>query len=141
VVGPIFKELAHSLNGCSFALVAMNSNRRLMEMSMQTHKSTQITAVPAVYLYLNGTPLVRYSGTYTLEDLKKFVLDTYNAIQQQITFTNQSYPTEQHPNVQYNPKLRGIAQWSIGKALFGDDDENSYLHIAEDPNNLQTGRR
>lgn len=141
---PIFRQLAQSLNGCQFAQVNMQTNRRLVDLSMQTHPHTQITKVPRIMLYLNGVPYITYSDQYTFEALRSWVHKTYELIQQQISFsaqatpTTQTFPNAQFPNVHYNPKERGIAQWSTGMALMGDADDHSYLHVTE---NIQVGLR
>src|SRR5438105_828544 len=55
---PIFEQLPNNLNGCAFAIVNLDKNKKLVELSRDT--LLQIEYVPLIVAYVDGKPYVRY---------------------------------------------------------------------------------
>lgn len=126
---PIFKRLPDIVPGCQIAMVNVSIHKNLVSISQQT--ITPIEYVPLIILYVNGIPHMEYSDAYNIESIRKFILEVYATIEQKISFTKQSYPTSEHPNVHYKKDHRQIPQYSIGEPLYGDD-KRCYLEMSMD---------
>lgn len=91
-----FKQLPGLINGCNFAMVNMNKNMELVNMSRNT--IAPITYVPDLTLFVNGCPFIRYDGEQEIEAIRKFLEDIYEKIKKlQFTNTASSAPAH-HPN-------------------------------------------
>lgn len=74
-----FKQLPSMINGCNFAMVNMNKNMELVELSKNT--IAPISYVPDLTLFVNGFPFIRYDGEQDVESIRKFLHDIYEKIQ------------------------------------------------------------
>lgn len=74
-----FKQLPSLINGCNFAMVNMNKNMELVQMSRNT--IAPITYVPDLTLFVNGCPFIRYDGEQEIDAIRKFLEDIYEKIQ------------------------------------------------------------
>lgn len=84
-----FKTLPGIINGCSFAMVNMNMNIGLVDISKNT--IAPITYVPDLVLFVNGCPFIRYDGNHNVEDICRFLEDVYNKIHK-LQFTEEGSP-------------------------------------------------
>lgn len=73
-----FKQLPALMNGCNFAMVNMNKNMDLVEMSRNT--IAPIAYVPDLTLFVNGCPFIRYDGPQEIENICQFLKDIYDKI-------------------------------------------------------------
>lgn len=133
----VFKMLPQVIRGCQFGLVDINKNMNLVPMSQQTN--TPIEYVPLVIMYVNGIPYMEYKGPSDLEMMRQFLVEQYNIIEKQISFTTSNHTNVYQQagnqrNVSYNPDKKRIPQYGI--PLFGND-MRQYLHVSE---NLQSER-
>ena len=133
---PIFKQLPQLIVGCQFAEINISVNKRILEMSHQT--ITPIKYVPLIILYVNGIPYMEYKGPYDINEIRKFIMETYAMIEKNISFNKSNtttYPNKEHPNVHHNPAHKRIPAYSLGEPLAGDE-QRCYLTVAE----MQGGR-
>jgi len=73
-----FKQLPALMNGCNFAMVNMNKNMELVEISRNT--IAPISYVPDLTLFVNGCPFIRYDGPQEIENICGFLKDIYEKI-------------------------------------------------------------
>jgi thiol-disulfide isomerase/thioredoxin len=117
---PIFKSLPGRIMGCQFAMVNVN-NRRLVE--MMKNNISPIEAVPAIYLYINGKPYMKYEGSRTDHDLLSFVMDVINNLQAKRAFA---------PGRVKQEVGEAIPGYSIGVPLSGDKNKQvCYLKLED----------
>lgn len=114
---PLFKRLPSLVNGCQFAMVNVSSNRALVQKARET--ITPIAYVPLIILYVNGMPYIRYDGPSDEQEIKTFILEMANHIQE----TGFSAA----PGIR---KGRSIPSYTIGLPLLGEDNR-SYLEYDE----------
>jgi thiol-disulfide isomerase/thioredoxin len=69
---PVFKQLPQMIQGCSFGMVNVSTNAKIVHMSRITVAPIQF--VPLVVLYVNGEPYYRYKGAITLSEIQKFIV-------------------------------------------------------------------
>lgn len=69
---PVFRQLPQVIHGCSFGMINVSTNARVVHMSRATISPIQY--VPLVILYVNGEPFYKYKGALTLPDIQKFVV-------------------------------------------------------------------
>ena len=129
----VFKTLPQMIRGCQFGIVLIERNMPLVQMSHQTN--TPIEYVPLVIMYVNGIPYMEYKGPEDAEQLRQFIVHQYNAIEQQLSFTNSNNTdvyanVSNQKNVWYNPAHRRIPQYSLGNPIYGDDEKH-YLSVNE----------
>jgi thiol-disulfide isomerase/thioredoxin len=103
---PIFKRLPDLINGCQFGMVNVSMNNSLVRMS--ANSITPIKYVPLLILYINGRPYVRYEGPHKEEDIRRFILEVSNSVQE----TGFSKVT----------KERGIPSYTVGHPLYGEKE-------------------
>ena len=101
---PTFKRLPDIVNGCQFGMINVSTNKHLIQMARQT--ITPIEYVPLIILYINGRPYMRYEGAPEENDIRRFILDASNMVQES-GFTKVT-------------KELGIPAYSIGTPLCGE---------------------
>ena len=69
---PIFKRLPQAIHGCSFGLLNVSNNARVVHISKQT--LAPITYVPLIFLYMNGQPCYKYKGNMDIREIQNFIL-------------------------------------------------------------------
>jgi len=117
---PIFKRLPGTIGGVQFGMVNVVSNKACIKMSKDT--IAPITYVPYIVLYIHGKPFMSYKGPHDSAEIRRFVLEVANKMQ-----TKQKFSPE---NVKEDPK-GGLSQYTLGKPLYGDDDNLTYLTFSE----------
>jgi thiol-disulfide isomerase/thioredoxin len=100
---PIFKRLPGTINGCQFGMINVSQNRQTTELSKQT--VAPITYVPYIILYVNGKPYMRYDGPQDINEIKRFVVEVANTIQNREKFVS---------NEKIKENKKGIPSYSIG---------------------------
>ena len=104
---PVFKDLPQIINGCQFGLINVSTNRNIVFMAKDT--LTPIRCVPLLILYVNGRPYRRYQGPPTAGDIKSFIIQMANEVEQQGGFDKVS-------------KGRDIPAYTIGIPIKGDEN-------------------
>lgn len=107
---PIFKKLPGTIGGCQFGMINVSANKSCVKMSSET--IAPITYVPYIVLYVNGRPFMRYNGPHDSGEIKRFVLEVAQKIQNKQKFSEQNVKEE---------KGSGIPSYTIGKPLYGND--------------------
>lgn len=107
---PVFKTLPGTVGGCQFGMVNVSTNKSCVEQSQST--IAPIKYVPYIVLYINGKPFMVYKGPSSAEEIKKFIIDIANNLQQRQQFSS----TEKKENTQ-----EGIPAYTIGKPICGND--------------------
>jgi len=107
---PIFKTLPGTVGGCQFGMVNVSTNKSCVEQSQKT--IAPIKYVPYIVLYINGKPFMIYKGPANAEEIRKFILDIANNLQQRQQFSSDK--------VKENPS-EGIPAYTIGKPVCGND--------------------
>lgn len=69
--GPLFQELPKQVMRCSFGMINVGKNKRIVNVAQNT--STPITFVPLIIMYVNGVPFAQYSGEYTQASIQRFI--------------------------------------------------------------------
>lgn len=108
---PIFKCLPGTIGGCQFGMLNVGANKDCIRMSKET--IAPINYVPYIVLYINGRPFMRYQGPYDQNEIKRFVIDVAQKVQNKQKFSDDK--------VKEDPR-GGIPQYTIGHPLYGDDD-------------------
>jgi thioredoxin-like negative regulator of GroEL len=85
---PIFKKLPGTIGGCQFGMINVTSNKECVRMSKDT--IAPITYVPYIVLYIQGKPFMRYGGPHDGSEIKRFVLEVSNKVQNKQKFMFQS---------------------------------------------------
>ena len=116
---PLFKKLPGTIGGCQFGMINVSSNKQCVQMSKDT--IAPISYVPYIVLYIQGKPFMRYNGPHDAEEIKRFVIEVANKIQSKQTFSSE--------NVKEPQNGKGIPEFSIGKPLYGQDDDVCYLNF------------
>jgi len=101
---PIFKKLPEVINGCHFAMINVSMNKSLIQMARSS--TTPITYVPLIILYINGRPYMRYDGPAEEDDIRRFIFEMSNTIQEQ--------------GFAKTVKEKGIPAYTIGNPLVGE---------------------
>jgi hypothetical protein len=117
---PIFKQLPGTVGGCQFGMVNVNHNKQCIIMSRET--IAPIKVVPYIILYINGKPYMRYQGPHDSKEISRFIVEVSQKVQTRQTFTKKEEDIKD--NVQQQKPKGGIPAYTIGKPLYGDDDEN-----------------
>lgn len=115
---PIFKQLPGSIPGCQFGIINISNNKTLVIKSRKTILPLQY--VPYILLYVNGKPYVQYNGSPDLDSIRNFVINIYNSLQSKHFFATDKKDTKQDDI---------IPKYSIGKPLFGYDQDVCYLEF------------
>jgi thioredoxin-like negative regulator of GroEL len=69
---PVFRQLPQVVHGCTFGMINVSTNARVVHMSRATILPIQY--VPLVILYVNGQPFYKYKGALTVPDIQKFIV-------------------------------------------------------------------
>jgi thioredoxin-like negative regulator of GroEL len=69
---PVFRQLPQVVHGCTFGMINVSTNARVVHMSRSTILPIQY--VPLVILYVNGQPFYKYKGALTVPDIQKFIV-------------------------------------------------------------------
>jgi len=83
---PIFKTLPGTIGGCQFGMINVSTNKDCPRMSQNT--ISPITYVPYIILYINGKPFMAYSGPYQADEIRRFVIEVANNVQEKQKFSN-----------------------------------------------------
>lgn len=110
---PIFKKLPGTLGGCQFGMINVSTNKKCVMMSQNTNAPIQY--VPYIVLYVNGKPFMAYKGPNDEEQIKRFIIDVANNLQQKQQFSKEK--------VKQEPNNSGIPEYSIGKPISGGKDQ------------------
>lgn len=76
---PVFKQLPQLIHGCSFGMINISTNAKVVHMSRTTVSPVQY--VPYLILYINGEPAYKYKGGITLQEIQKFIFNISQQIQ------------------------------------------------------------
>lgn len=122
---PVFKKLPGSINGCQFGLVNINNHKELIKKSKNT--ILPITYVPLIILFISGKPYMIYKGPHDGNEIRRFIIEVYNSVNNKQKFTNESNNNQKKmQNVKQHPILG-----DMGIPLYGDSDAISYLEFNE----------
>jgi thiol-disulfide isomerase/thioredoxin len=113
---PIFRKLPSLIGGCNFAMVNVAQARQVLQQSKNT--IAPIDYVPYILFYVNNKPYIRYSGPSEMKEIKEFVIEVANNVQNKQTFS---------PEKVREPE-REIPDYTIGQPLCGDG-ERCYLEF------------
>jgi thiol-disulfide isomerase/thioredoxin len=108
---PIFKKLPGSIGGCQFGMINVSANKSCIELSQNS--VAPIKYVPYVVLYVNGKPFMVYKGPGVEEEIKKFVIEVANNIQQKQQFSKEKVKEDNNT---------GIPAYTVGKPLLGNNN-------------------
>lgn len=81
---PVFKQLNKSIHGCSFGMINVSTNAKVVAMSKMTISPIQY--VPLVILYYNGEPYYKYKGAITLQEIQKFIVQMSKVLESKQQF-------------------------------------------------------
>ena len=116
---PIFKSLPGTIGGCQFGMINVSTNKKCVKMAKNT--IVPIQYVPLLILYINGRPFIKYNGHYEQNDIKTFILDVANKVNNKQKFSNENVTEDVRG---------GIPEYSIGHPLYGMDNV-TYLEFDE----------
>ena len=117
---PVFKRLPGTVGGCQFGMINVSHNKQCIIMSRRT--IAPIEVVPYIILYVNGKPYMRYKGPHDPREIARFIVEVSQSIQ-----SNKKIPKESK-KVRRDPK-GGIPAYTIGKPLYGTEDDVCYLEF------------
>ncbi len=115
---PIFRKLPGMVGGCNFAMLNVAQARGVLRQAKNT--VAPIEYVPFIIFYVNNKPYMRYNGPAEMGEIKNFVLEVANNVQNKQTFAPDKI---KHPE-------REIPEYTIGKPLCGDG-QRCYLEYEE----------
>jgi hypothetical protein len=118
---PIFKKLPGTIGGCQFGMINVSSNKECIRMSKDT--IAPINYVPYIVLYIQGKPFMRYNGPHDGEEIKRFVIEVANKVNNKQQFTTE--------NVKEPNTSKGIPEYCTGNPLCGDGDKICYLPFCD----------
>jgi thioredoxin-like negative regulator of GroEL len=95
-------------------MINISQNRQVVEISRQT--VVPISYVPYIVLYVNGKPYIRYDGPHEENEIKRFIFEVANNLQNREKFI-------QSENKAKQVEKSKTPQYTIGIPLFGDDDD------------------
>ncbi len=139
---PVFANLTRVERRISYGILDASSNKSLIQQSRNT--TTPITAVPQLYLYVNGAPHSRFTGTKNVESLRSFINKALSLLEQPPQtniYGSGPRPTSQTPKT-YQPEVRppslkGVlkggapANSGIGLPGFVEDDSKQKLLVPD----------
>lgn len=116
---PIFRSLPGTIQGCQFGMLNVNNNSNCVQLSKNT--ICPILYVPNLFFYVNGRPFMIYKGPHDLENIRRFVIEVAQKLQNKQKFSSENVKEE----------IRGrIPEFTIGHPLYGDEDV-TYLEFKE----------
>lgn len=80
---PIFMQLHRHAPRCSFGVVNVHTNRKLIEMSNQTNHP--LVGVPTFYVYVNGVPYILFKETPTHKAFMDCINLVFSKLQQNVS--------------------------------------------------------
>lgn len=107
---PEYKKLPGSISGCHFGMINISKQKTILHMAKNT--LTPIQYVPLIILYANGTPLARYDGINSIEEIKKFVLNIATKLQNDFNEENSEDNNQKFLE-------NSIPEYAIGRPLEG----------------------
>lgn len=117
---PIFKKLPGTISGCQFGMLNVGTNKELVKMTKNT--ILPINYVPLIILYVNSKPYMVYKGPHDGNEIKRFIIEVYQKINNKQKFSTENSKKEQ---------LYKSTPFSEGIPLYGDNDDVSYLQFDE----------
>ncbi len=109
---PIFKKLPGTIGGCQFGMVNVSTNKQCIKMSKDT--IAPITYVPYLVLYIGGKPFMRYSGPHDIGEIRRFVIEVAQKVNNKQKFTSESAAAKEEKH--------NIPGYTIGHPLVGEDN-------------------
>lgn len=98
---PVFKELPRMIHGCTFGMINVSTNAKVVHMSRNTVSPVQF--VPYIVLYLGGEPYYMYKGAITPTELQKFIIEMSKLLQTRQQFIkkgdNPGVPNKQEKKI------------------------------------------
>ena len=85
---PIFRNLPQMIHGCSFGMINVSTNARVVHMSKSTVSPIQY--VPYIVLYFNGEPYYKYKGQVNIENIQRFISEVSKMLVGKQKFGNES---------------------------------------------------
>ena len=111
LLDPIFRSLPGTIQGCQFGMLNVNNYFKCIQASKNT--IAPITYVPTIILHVNGRPFMRYQGPHDGENIKRFVVEVAQKLQNKQKFSSENVKEE----------ARGrIPDFTIGHPLYGTED-------------------
>jgi thioredoxin-like negative regulator of GroEL len=117
---PMFKKLPGTIGGCQFGMINISTNKQCVRISKET--IAPISYVPYIVLYINGKPFMQYKGPYDINEIKRFVLEVAQKVNNKQKFSTETIKEE------INKK--NIPEFAIGHPLYGDENI-TYLNFDE----------
>jgi hypothetical protein len=114
---PLFKKLPGTLGGCQFGMINVSSNKKCVQMSNDT--VAPIAYVPYIILYIQGKPFMRYNGPHEVEEIRRFVIEVANKVQNKQKFASENVKDDK----------KSIPEYTIGVPLCGPDNNVCYLEF------------
>ena len=119
VLDPIFRSLPGTIQGCQFGMLNVNNNSGCIQLSKNT--ISPITYVPTLILHVNGRPFMKYSGPLDLENIRRFIIEVAQKLQNKHKFSSENVKED----------IRGkIPEYAAGYPLYGDENV-TYLEFNE----------
>lgn len=115
---PIFRQLPQMIHGCSFGMINVSTNAKVVHLSRTTISPIQY--VPLVVLYVNGEPYYKYKGTISLPEIQKFIIQMSQMLESKQQFVQQQQPQKES---------RRIPEYTIG--IPHCDEDVCYLEFDE----------
>lgn len=112
------------ISGCQFGMVNISQNNELISISKNT--VTNITHVPYIILYVDGIPLIKYTGDYQEEEIKEFIFDATKKLKARQQFMD----TRDREAGRDSSKI--IPKYTVGQPLYGDNDDSYKLWNGRD---------
>lgn len=117
---PIFKRLPGTIGGCQFGMINVSSNKQCIKMSKET--IAPVNYVPYIILYIQGKPFMRYNGPHDSGEIRRFVIEVANKVQNKQKFTAENVTKPD----------KGIPEYCTGHPICGDmDSKVCYLEFDE----------
>lgn len=117
---PMYKNLPSIISGCQFGMVNVSTNKKMVQMARATIAPIQY--VPLIILYVNGKPFMKYDGPSDPHEIRKFIMDVSNMVQNSNMFVKDNKRVKHHK--------RGIPQYTVGVPMCGEDGK-CYLEYDE----------
>jgi thioredoxin-like negative regulator of GroEL len=115
---PVFRQLPQMIHGCSFGMINVSTNAKVVHLSRTTISPIQY--VPLVVLYVNGEPYYKYKGTISLPEIQKFIVQMSQMLESKQQFVQKDLSTKE---------ARRIPEYSIG--IPHCDEDVCYLEFDE----------
>lgn len=109
---PLFKKLPGSVGGCTFAMVNVSQNKEVVKLSKTTKAPIQY--VPYIVLHINGEPFMRYDGPYSIEEMKRFVVEIAQKVSQATPKKAQAGQQKPMAPAKQAPPAQEIPAFTIG---------------------------